>query len=182
MATMAMRILILVSSCYLISCGGHIRTYDDKVSFYGDSSINQFILRDTSCLASINKMPSIMNDSNIGEFIGFSNISSNEFILLIRENGGYEKQFNYFYLTDSIPHEYVKRVVTLPDSSFITTLGAYIGCTEKDFCNKYKKISFSISQHTTGNTYMFQDTKNQYRGIYKFNRGYLSHIEFGYVW
>lgn len=84
-ATMVMRILILVSSCYLISCGGHMRTYDDNFSLYGDSSINQFVLRDTSSFASINNMPKIIDDFNIGEFIGFSNASSTEFVLLVRE-------------------------------------------------------------------------------------------------
>ena len=181
-ATMVMRILILVSSCYLISCGGHMRTYDDNFSLYGDSSINQFVLRDTSSFASINNMPKIIDDFNIGEFIGFSNASSTEFVLLVREYGGLDKQFDYFYLTDSIPQEYVGQVVTLPDSSFHTTLGAYIGCSEKEFCDKYRKLNFSVSRHTAGNTYTFQDSINLYRSVYKFTHGYLSYVEFGYVW
>ncbi len=182
MATMVMRMLILVSSYILISCNQMCTYGGDIVSLYGDSSINRFVLRDTLCFKGINNMPNIIDDPNIGEFVGFSNASSTEFLLLVRENGGYDKQFNYFYLTDSVSPEYVELFVNLPDSFFITTLGAHIGCSEKEFCDKYKKIKFNISQNATGSIYEFQDTINKYRSIYKFDNGYLSHIELGYMW
>ena len=104
------------------------------------------------------------------------------YTLLVFTADRYIVPFDYFYLTDSIPQKYVGQVVTLPDSSFHTTLGAYIGCSEKEFCDKYRKINFSVSRHTAGNTYTFQDSINLYRSVYKFTHGYLSYVEFGYVW
>lgn len=182
MATMVKRILILVNSFILISCH-QMYTNGDNVSLYGDSSINRFVLRDTSCFKDISNMPNIIDDPYIGEFVGFSNASSTEFLLMVREYGGFENQFDYFYLTDSISPEYVEQFVSLPDSCFITTLGAHIGCSEKEFCDKYKKIQFSISQNAKGSIYEFQDTTtNMYRCIYKFHNGYLSHIEFGMIY
>ena len=177
------RILFFVSIiCSLFSCGGQISKCEDIQPLYGDSSINRFVLRDTSCFESINTMPKMIDDPNIGEFIGFSNASSTEYVLMVREYGGLENQFDYFYLTDSIAPEYAQRIVTLPDSTFVTTLGAHIGCSEKEFLEKYRNIVFDISQSPEGNTYEYQDTTNQYRSIYKFNHGNLSHVEFGYVW
>ena len=181
MATM--RKLFFVSIIFsLFSCGGQISKCEDIQPLHGDSSINRFVLRDTSCFNSINTMPKMIDDSNIGEFIGFSNASSTEYMLMVRENGGFENQFDYFYLTDSIAPEYAQWIAALPDSTFVTTLGAHIGCSEKDFLDKYKNIIFKISQAPTGNTYEYQDTTNQYRSIYKFSHGNLSHVEFGYVW
>ncbi len=177
------RILFFVSIiCSLFSCGRQISKCEDIQPLYGDSSINRFVLRDTSCFESINTMPKMIDDPNIGEFIGFSNASSTEYVLMARENGGLENQFDYFYLIDNIAPEYAQRIVPLPDSTFVTTLGAHIGCSEKEFLEKYRNIVFDISQSPTGNTYEYQDTTNQYRSIYKFNHGNLSQVEFGYVW
>lgn len=176
---MARLILILVSSLCFTSC--IVNKSDDKAVYMTDCSINQFVLRDTSLLSSMN-IPNMIDDLAIGEFIGFSNVTSSEYLLLIRENGGCENQFNYFYLTDSIPVEYLEKLAILPDSVFLTTRGVHIGSSEKEFCNKYKGIDFSISQNGTYKTYEFQDTVNLYYSTYQFKQGYLAHIEFGYVW
>lgn len=87
----------------------------------------------------------MIDDPNIGEFIGFSNASSTEYVLMVREYGGFGNLFDYFYLTDSIAPEYAKQIVTLPDSAFVTTLGAHIGYSEKEFLEKYRNIVFNIS-------------------------------------
>ena len=102
-------------------------------------------MRNTSCIESTNTMPKMIDDPNIGEFIGFSNASSTEYVLMVREYGGFGNQFDYFYLTDSIAPEYAKQIVTLPDSAFVTTLGAHIGYSEKEFLEKYRNIVFNIS-------------------------------------
>lgn len=182
MVTTVMRILILASSTYLLSCGNRNHVNCDNTSINRDSSINQFILRDTNCFHLINNVPNIIDDPDLGEFIGFSNESSTEFVLLVRENGGFEKQFNYFYLTDSIPEKYTNQIVSLPDKSFHTTFGAYLGITESEFRNKYNIDDFNKTPNGDGYTYQHEDTINQYRCIYTFHKESLSHIEFGYVW
>ena len=56
--------------------------------FTGDSSVNQFILRDTTFLGQLDRLPDKIDDEYIGEFIGFSNATSSEYLLLVCENGG----------------------------------------------------------------------------------------------
>lgn len=188
MAMMAKLILILVSSLLAISCGGHRYACDDRpggyedVHFIGDTSVNYFILRDTSCFVHLEKIPDIIDGPNIGEFVCFSNALSSEFLLLARENGGMHNQFNYFYLTDSIPSEYRSKIAILGDSVFYTTSGMHIGSSETEFCEKHKGINFSISQSANEKTYEFQDTTNLYQCTYRFNDGKLKYVEFGYVW
>lgn len=182
MAIMAKQILILVSSLLVMSCGGKKCVSIENVYFIGDTSVNQFILRDTTSIAYLKKLPDLIDDPNIGEFIGFSNASSSEFLLLVRENGGVRNQYNYFYLTDSVFSEYKPKIVVLEDSVFYTTLGARIGSSEIEFCKKYKRKNFSVSQSASQTTYEFQDTLNLYRSIYRFIDGKLKELEFGYVW
>ncbi len=182
---MAKQILTLVSSLFLISCGGGGRHISLEDNYVGDFSVNEFILRDTTFIKTLSNLPDIIDDTTIlgiGEFIGFSNASSSEYLLLACENGGFMHQYNYFYLTDSIPSEYKDKIAILPDTAFCTTLGAYIGISEKEFSDKYKEIDFSISQKSSNKVYEYQDTIGLYQCIYIFNQGYLKHIEFGYVW
>lgn len=181
MAITAKQILILASSFFLITCGEH-KTISSENNFGGDYSVNGFTLRETSFLDSISNLPDIIDDLSIGEFIGFSNASSSEYLLLVHENGGARNQYNYFYLTDSIQPEYIPKIAVLPDTAFVTTLGAHIGIPETEFCEKYKKIEFSLTKNASDKIYELQDTVNQYRSIYIFNKGHLKHIEFGYVW
>lgn len=182
MAIMAKQIQILVSSLLVMSCGGDSCACIDSSQFIGDISVNQFVLRDTSYFVHLEKLPDIIDDPNIGEFVGFSNTSSSEFLLLVRENGGMRNQYNYFCLTDSVHSEYRLKIAILEDSVFYTTLGVHIGSSEIEFCEKYKGINFSVSQSASEKTYEFQDTINQYRSIYRFNEGKLQYVEFGYVW
>lgn len=179
---MAKLILILVSSLLVMSCGGNRCISVQNTYFVGDTSVNQFVLRDTSSFVHLEKLPDIIDDPNFGEFIGFSNASSSEFLLLVRENGGIKNQYNYFCLTNSVLSEYSSQIVILEDSVFYTTLGVHIGSSETEFCERYKGMNFSVSQSANEKTYEFQDTTNQYRSIYIFDKGYLKHLEFGYVW
>lgn len=87
--------------------------------FTGDSSVNQFILRDTTFLGQLDRLPDKIDDEYIGEFIGFSNATSSEYLLLVCENGGLNNQYNYFYLIDTIPIEYVNKMTVLRDSVFL---------------------------------------------------------------
>lgn len=182
METMVKLIRILVSSLFVMSCGGNRCASDEDAFLVRDTSINQFILRDTSFWGHLEKLPDIIDDPNIGEFIGFSNVTASEYLLLVRENGGVCNQYNYFCLTDSVLPDYKHKFVILGDSVFIATLGAYVGCSEMDFCDKYKELEFSVSQTGTERVYEHQDTISQYCSIYKFNDGYLTHMEFGYIW
>ena len=68
-----------------------------------DSSVNKFILRDTSYTCSIDNFPPVVDTYNNGEGAYFSNVSSTEYLFLKMENGGYRGQFDYFYITDTIP-------------------------------------------------------------------------------
>lgn len=179
---MAKLILILVSSLLLMSCGGNRCVPVENAYFIGDTSVNQFVLRDTSSFVHLEKLPDMIDDPNFGEFIVFSNASSSEFLLLVRENGGLHNQYNYFCLTDSVLSEYEPKTVILEDSVFYTTLGVHIGTSEIEFCKKYKGINFSVSQSVNGKKYEFRDTINQYRSIYRFIDGKLKYLEFGYVW
>ncbi len=181
MAIMVKLILISVSSLLLMSCGRG-RCAGVENTFTGDISVNQFVLRDTSCFVHLEKIPDEIDDPNIGEFVGFSNKSSSEFLLLCCENGGFRNQYNYFYLTDSVHPEYRPKMVILEDSVFYTTSGVHIGSSETEFCEKYKGLDFSVSQNASEKTYEFQDTIDLYRSIYRFYDGILKHVEFGYVW
>lgn len=181
MAIMVKLILILVSSLLVISCGKD-RCIGNEGAFMGDVSVNQFVLRDTTCLAALEKLPDLIDDPNIGEFVGFSNTSSSEFLLLVKENGGLNNQYNYLYLTDSVHPDYRSRVVILEDSTFYTTAGVHLGSSETEFCENYKGLNFSVSQTASEKIYEFQDTINLYRSIYRFNEGILKCVEFGYVW
>lgn len=182
MAIMEKLILILVNSLLVMSCGRDRCACIKSAHLTGDISVNQFVLRDTSCFVNLGKIPGIIDDPDIGEFVGFSNISSSEFLLLVKENGGWRNQYNYFCLTDSINSEYRPKIAVLEDSVFYTTIGAHIGSSEMEFREKYKVLNFSVSQNASEKTYEFQDTINQYRSIYRFNEGILKYVEFGYVW
>ena len=182
MEIMAKLIQILVSSLFVISCVENKPVLNDMEFFTGDSSVNQFILRDTTFLGQLDRLPDKIDDEYIGEFIGFSNATSSEYLLLVCENGGLNNQYNYFYLIDTIPIEYVNKMTVLRDSVFYTTLGVHIGSPEMDFRLKYKDVDFCIIQNATDKIYEFQDTISQYRSRYRFINGHLSHIEFGYVW
>ena len=182
METMEKLILILVSSFLVMSCGGNRCVSVENAYFIGDTSVNQFILRDTSSFVHLEKLPDMIDDPNFGELIGFSNASSTEYLLLVRENGGMENQYNYFCLTDSVLSEYSPKIVILEDSVFYTTSGVHIGSSETEFCERYKGMNFSVSQSANKKTYEFQDTTNLYRSIYIFDKGYLKHLEFGFVW
>lgn len=182
MAIMAKLNLILVSSLIVMSCGRNRCASIQNTYFIGDTSVNQFVLRDTSSFVNIEKLPDMIDDPNFGEFIGFSNASSSEFLLLVRENGGLHNQYNYFCLTDSVLPEYKPKIVILEDSIFYTTLGVHIGSSETEFSEKYKEMTFSVSKSANKKTYEFQDITNLYRSVYIFDKGYLKHIEFGYTW
>ena len=173
---------ILVSSLLIMSCGGNKGVSIENVLITEDFSVNQFVLRDTSSFVHLEKLPDIIDDPYIGEFIGFSNSSSSEYLRLVRENGGLRNQYNYFYLTDSVASEYKQNIAVLEDSIFYTTLGVHIGSSEIEFCDKYKGMNFFVTQSACGKIYEFQDTINLYRSKYRFIDGKLKDIEFGYVW
>lgn len=119
MEIMAKLIQILVSSLFVISCVENKPVLNDMEFFTGDSSVNQFILRDTTFLGQLDRLPDKIDDEYIGEFIGFSNATSSEYLLLVCENGGLNNQYNYFYLIDTIPIEYVNKMTVLRDSVFL---------------------------------------------------------------
>ena len=67
---MAKLIQILVSSLFVISCVDNKPVLNDMEFFTGDSSVNQFILRDTTFLGQLDRLPDKIDDEYIGEFIG----------------------------------------------------------------------------------------------------------------
>ena len=144
-----------------------------------DSSVNKFILRDTSYTCTIDNFPPIIDTYNKGEGAYFSNASSTEFLFLKMENGGYRGQFDYFYITDTIPLQYRDSVFVLPDTAFYTTRGAYLGLTEKTFAEKYKDVEFEIARKDSQVIYSL-DTMT-YHSRYIFVHDSLCYIEFGEV-
>lgn len=145
-----------------------------------DSSVNKFILRDTSYTCTIDNFPPIVDTYNNGEGVYFSNASSTEFLFLKVENGGYRGQFDYFYMTDTIPLQYKDSVFVLPDTAFYTTRGAHLGLSEKVFSEKYKNVEFEITRKDSQVVYSL-DTMT-YHSRYVFVHDSLRYIEFGEVY
>lgn len=145
-----------------------------------DSSVNKFILRDTSFTCSIDNFPPIVDTYNNGEGVYFSNASSTEYLFLKMENGGYRGQFDYFYITDTIPLQYKDSLLVLPDTAFYTTRGARLGLSEKVFSEKYKDVEFEITRKDSQVVYSL-DTLT-YHSRYVFVHDSLRHIEFGEVY
>lgn len=145
-----------------------------------DSSVNKFILRDTSFTCSIDNFPPIVDTYNNGEGVYFSNASSTEYLFLKMENGGYRGQFDYFYITDTIPLQYKDSLLVLPDTAFYTTRGARLGLSEKVFSEKYKNVEFEITRKDSQVVYSL-DTMT-YHSRYVFVHDSLRYIGFGEVY
>ena len=124
----------------------------------------------------------MIDDFNMGEGVCFSNITDTEWLFLRRENGGFENQYNYFYLLSTIPNTKGKSIIRLSDSIFTTTQGIHLGSRMEEFEAKYKKIPFKVKQENDRRFYSFSDSINQYTCTYIFEKGRLYQIEFGYVW
>lgn len=176
---------ILVCLLFFVSCVEKKDYYDSNISensdisYKCDSSINNFILRDTMYTSKFDKINDIKNDFSKGEGIWLANASFTEFLFMKTENGGCKHQFNYFYLTDSIPNTVIHE---FPDSCFITTKGARLNMTEDNFLINYGDIDFDINKSGERTIYSYYDSVEVYQSIYIFRNRRLSHVEFGYIW
>ena len=187
MVIMEKLILILGSSILLFvsCCNKNSNSNASQYNYmdYIDSSINCFILRDTNCMKYIDiKENNVIDDFNKGEGICLSNSTNTEWLYLVKENGGYKNQYNYYYLLDTIPNVHNRSIIRLSDSIFMTSRGIHIGSSIEDFKTKYKEIQFKVKHENEKICYSYYDTINQYSCIYIFKNGRLCRIEFGYVW
>lgn len=93
--------LILTLMCSIVllsSCGKHATNSNDMSDNKIDTAINNFVLRDTSCMRAIKiQKGNIIEDFYKGEGICFSNSNCTEFLYMVKEMGGYENQYCYFY-------------------------------------------------------------------------------------
>lgn len=187
MNIMVKQILIwIISVIFLSSCLNTVKNFTQKnnTSYNNaDTSINKFILRDTSCMRQIKvHQKNIIEDFYKGEGICLSNNDSTEFLYLAKENGGYKNQYCYFYLLDSIPQFYNNKIIKLSDPHFTTSQGLHIGSTMKEFAEKTKCAAFNIEHIGDKTLYFYTDSTTLYTCKYIFHKNKLHQIEFGYVW
>ena len=126
--------MILICSTMLLSSCVKNATQGKNMSHNkNDTAINNFVLRDTSCMQNIIILKrNTIDDFDMGEAICFSNSSYTEFLFMVKEMGGYENQYSYFYLLDSVPHAYDETVIRLSEANFETSLGLYLGCPKEE--------------------------------------------------
>ena len=176
-------ILTLICSMVLLSsCGKHV-TYSKDVSDNTiDTAINNFVLRDTSCMRAIKvQKGNIIEDFYKGEGICFSNSNDTEFLYMVKEMGGYENQYCYFYLLDSVPPAYGDKVIKLPDSNFVTSQGWHLGSTKEEFMGKSGGTKFNVNHVNDKTLYSYTDSTELYLCKYLFQGDRLCQIEFGYI-
>lgn len=176
--------LVLICSVVLLnSCGKHATHGNDTPYNKIDTSINNFVLRDTSCMRAITvPKRNIIEDFYKGEGICFSNSSYTEFLYIVKEMGGYENQYCYFYLSDSVPPAYEDKVIKLPDSNFVTSQGWHLGSTKEDFMEKTGGKNFNVNHINDKTLYFYTDSTELYSCKYLFQGNRLYQIEFGYIW
>lgn len=178
------QILTLICCIVLLgSCRRHATYSKDMPDNKVDTSINKFILRDTSCMRAIKvHKKNIIEDFYKGEGICFSNSKYTEFLYMAKEMGGYENQYCYFYLLDSVPPAYRDKVIKLPDSNFVTSQGCHLGSTKEEFMEKTGGKKFNINHVNDNTLYSYTDSTELYSCKYLFQGNRLCQIEFGYIW
>ncbi|MFK1962552.1 hypothetical protein ACIXEH_17130 [Bacteroides fragilis] len=124
----------------------------------------------------------IIEDFYKGEGICFSNSNYTEFLYMVKEMGGYENQYCYFYLLDSVPPTYEDKVIKLPDSNFVTSQGWYLGSTKEEFMGKTGGRNFNVTHLNDKTLYSYTDSIELYSCKYLFQGNRLCQIEFGYTW
>ena len=193
MATKAKQIVTLGSSivfvimfvfCYiLIAQNRNISTVVNEVDKSTiDTSINKLILRDTtSIIKNIGDVSHlIIDDFDKGECVILANADKNEFVIMRREYGGFENQYDYFFLSKHTAQIDISKIKVLIDSHFITNKGAFLNMQEKDFLSKYTNVNFQ--QNITNDTiiYHYIDANMSYECNYYFVDKVLVEINFGY--
>lgn len=178
------QILALIGCIVLLgSCGRHATSSKDLSDNTVDTAINNFVLRDTSCMRVIKvQKRNIIEDFYKGEGICFSNSNYTEFLYMAKEMGGYENQYCYFYLLDSVPPAYEDKVIKLPNSNFVTSQGWHLGSTEEDFMKKTRGKKFEVNHINDETLYSYTDSTELYSCKYLFWGNRLCQLEFGYVW
>ena len=178
------QILALIGCIVLLgSCGRHATSSKDLSDNTVDTAINNFVLRDTSCMRAIKvQKRNIIEDFYKGEGICFSNSNYTEFLYMAKEMGGYENQYCYFYLLDSVHPAYEDKVIKLPDSNFVTSQGWHLGSTEEEFMKKTGGKKFEVNQINDETLYSYTDSTELYSCKYLFRGNRLCQLEFGYVW
>lgn len=178
--------LILTLMCSIVllsSCGKHATNSNDMSDNKIDTAINNFVLRDTSCMRAIKiQKGNIIEDFYKGEGICFSNSNCTEFLYMVKEMGGYENQYCYFYLLDSVPPTYRDKVIKLPDSNFVTSQGWHLGSIKEEFIEKNGGKNFNVSHVNDKTLYSYTDSTELYSCKYLFQGNRLCQIEFGYTW
>lgn len=178
------QILALICSIVLLgSCGNHATYGNDMFDNKIDTAINNFVLRDTSCMRAIKVLKrNIIVDFYKGEGICFSNSNYTEFLYMAKEMGGYENQYCYFYLLDSVPPADEDKVIKLPDSNFVTSQGWHLGSTKEEFMKKTGGKKFEVNHINDETLYSYTDSTELYSCKYLFRKNRLCQIEFGYIW
>lgn len=181
MAKLAM--ILICSTMLLSSCVKNATQGKNMSHNKNDTAINNFVLRDTSCMQNINILKrNTIDDFDMGEGICFSNSSYTEFLFMVKEMGGYENQYSYFYLLDSVPHAYDEKVIKLSEANFVTSLGLYLGCPKEEFIKMTKGKEFEVNNINDGILYSYTDSTELYSCKYIFQNNRLRQIEFGYIW
>lgn len=148
-----------------------------------ENSINNFILRDTTYTCKLKiQAKNLVNDFHKGEGVYFTNKTKTEFLFLAAENGGVNYQYDYFYLSDSIPKEYKSKAIVLSDSIFLTSNHLHLGSSLNEFKKIYYGTNLQVTNRGNEKEFVYVDSINQYSCLYKFRRNQLVHIEFGYIW
>lgn len=173
-------ILTLICSIVLLSsCGKHTTHSKDMSDNKIDTAINNFVLRDTSCMRAIKiQKGNIIEDFYKGEGICFSNSNDTEFLYMVKD----ENQYCYFYLLDSVPPAYEGKVIKLPDSNFVTSQGWHLGSTKEEFMGKGGGKKFNVNHVNDKTLYSYTDSTELYSCKYLFQGNRLCQIEFGYTW
>lgn len=181
MAKLAM--IMICSTMLLSSCVKNVTQGKNMSHNKNDTAINNFLLRDTSCMQNINILKrNTIDDFDMGEGICFSNSSYTEFLFMVKEMGGYENQYSYFYLLDSVPHAYDEKVIKLSEANFVTSLGLYLGCPKEEFIKMTKGKEFEVNNINDGILYSYTDSTELYSCKYIFQNNRLRQIVFGYIW
>lgn len=178
-------ILIWAGSILLCFCSCKPSKYDvfQENGVVVENSINKFVLRDTSYTCRLNILPkNMINDYDKGEGVYFTNKQHTEFLFLSLENGGMNGQYDYFYLSNSIPKVYKSKAIVLSDSTFVTTKHLHLGSSLREFKKLIGNINFKVECKGDEKHFLYRDSIEQYSCLYKFYKSRLVHIEFGYVW
>ena len=194
-------ILIIVSSLLLLAGKSRAeisdleeKSFDYKICNYMDSSVNDMELW-YDCLYkipdSILASHKIYNpEYDFGYFE--ANETKDEFLYLGLQLGGTGKELGYLVVTDTIPPYLMEKTINRNRPKFITSNGAYIGMSIKEFKTKYpntqyKGIGYTIGDINDGSAIWVPFEKyyqfEQYRMIYNrfcFKDGKLVRIEIAF--